>query len=137
MIYGINLAPHGMPVCLHCGELGPDGALFCPKCGFTLPQVQPPSPAGSAAPTPSAAVPGSAPATAPSTGFAPTAPPSPPLARPYAYPVPVPPTTYIMPTPAGAAGPIPPPPSAKYCNRCGTLISRVAVYCPVCQQPQS
>ncbi|MCI4365635.1 MAG: zinc-ribbon domain-containing protein, partial [Thermoplasmata archaeon] len=34
-----------MSVCLHCGQLAPDAALFCPKCGFTLPQGgSPPSP---------------------------------------------------------------------------------------------
>ncbi len=41
----------------------------------------------------------------------------------------------IYAAPAGA-GPIPPPPSGKYCVRCRTIISRAAVYCPVCQQPQ-
>ena len=38
IIHAINLAP-SVPVCLHCGELGPDGALFCTKCGYTLPQA--------------------------------------------------------------------------------------------------
>ena len=35
MLYRINLAP-AMSTCLHCGETGPDGALFCPKCGYTI-----------------------------------------------------------------------------------------------------
>ncbi|MFZ1022773.1 MAG: zinc ribbon domain-containing protein [Thermoplasmata archaeon] len=30
-----------MPACLHCGRLAPEGALFCPTCGWTVPQVEP------------------------------------------------------------------------------------------------
>jgi hypothetical protein len=127
VIYAINLAPY-VPVCLHCGELGPDGALFCAKCGYTLPQADT-VPAAPLRPVPGAAPP--VPAVSP-----PTAPPPPRPPSPYA-PIP-PPTAYAMPAAAipGAVGPIPPPPSAKYCVRCRTIIARAAVYCPVCQQPQ-
>lgn len=114
-----------MTVCLHCGEIAPDGALFCTKCGYTLPQID-------------TSLPPVAP-TAP-----PTAPPIAPVASPGMAPI-APrvsagnPATYVV--PAGATGvptgPIPPPPSGKYCVRCRTVISRAAVYCPVCQQPQT
>ena len=124
MIYAINLAPY-VAVCLHCGEIGPDGALFCTKCGYTLPQADlapsPISPASAGAVAPARA--------APSTSAAP--PPAPYGALP-------PPTAYAVPTTVipGAVGPIPAPPSGKYCVRCRTIIARSAVYCPVCQQPQ-
>jgi RNA polymerase subunit RPABC4/transcription elongation factor Spt4 len=124
VLYRINLAPCVMVTCLHCGEAGPQGALFCPKCGFTLPQGDAP---GTTAP------PLSAPARVPG-GNAPASVASSPL--PY---VPVaPPGAYAAPVAAvpGAVGPIRPPPLAKYCVRCGTLIAQPAVYCPVCQQPQ-
>jgi RNA polymerase subunit RPABC4/transcription elongation factor Spt4 len=122
-----------VPVCLHCGELAPEGALFCTKCGFTLPQldasVSPNAPPGApgARPGPAVGPPVSPPFGAPtggrtSVGFGPVTPPGA-----YAYPAA---------TVPGAVGPIPPPPNAKYCVRCGTLISRPAVYCPVCQSPQ-
>ncbi len=117
MIYGINLAPF-VTVCLHCGEIGPDGALFCAKCGYTLPQVDtaatPPPPAAAATP--------SVPAGTALPRLAPTVPPTGP---------------YIVVAAPGAAGPIAPPPSGKFCIRCRTVISRSAVYCPVCQQPQT
>lgn len=124
VIYTINLAP-AVPVCLHCGENAPDGALFCAKCGFTLPQGDappisplPPSPRGGMA----------SPAPPP-----PAPPPPPPVMAaggPSAYAVP--------PGSIGAmTGPIAAPPSGKYCVRCRTIISRAAVYCPVCQQPQT
>ena len=109
-----------MPVCQHCGETGPAGALFCTKCGYTLPQaegigaVKPPGP-----PTP----------LAPPTPYPAVAP---------TYPILLPTAPYIVPAASapGALGPIPPPPNAKYCTRCGTVIAQPAVYCPVCQQPQ-
>jgi len=125
VLYRINLAP-GVPTCLHCGEPGPDGALFCTKCGFTLPQGDQSGRGLPSVPTPAVVPP--APARAPGTvpppplGFVPVAPPG-------AYAAPV----AVVP---GAVGPIPPPRLAKYCVRCGTLIAQPAVYCPVCQQPQ-
>jgi RNA polymerase subunit RPABC4/transcription elongation factor Spt4 len=130
--YRIYLAP-GVPVCLHCGQLAPDGALFCPKCGFTLPQgdVGSPAPAARAGPHASGlGVSSSPPAAVPASPLSSAPPPNgaPPIAMP--------------PPPPAATGPglyltrIPPPPNGKYCVRCGTLISRPAVYCPVCQQPQ-
>ena len=124
-----------MTVCLHCGELASEGALFCTKCGYTLPQVDPsvkpaaPSPA----PTPVGAPPPPGPPV-------PGAPPPPPVAPLMGLGWTYAPTGYavLAPPPVpGAVGPIPPPPSGKYCIRCRTLISRVAVYCPVCQQPQA
>lgn len=126
MIYAINLALL-VPVCLHCGELNPDGALFCTKCGFTLPQVESPS-----SPVPPAAPP-TAPPTPPSTSPSPS---SAPLRPQYPYPT-VGPSPYMAPLPAGAIGPIAPPPGAKYCVHCRTIISQAAVYCPVCQRPQA
>jgi len=125
-----------MTVCLHCGELASEGALFCTKCGFTLPQADPSlkttTSAPGAAPPPSG-VP------APS-GAPPPAPVMPIVAAPVAFGWNYTPTGYavLAPPPVpGAVGPMPPPPAGKYCIRCRTLISRVAVYCPVCQQPQA
>ena len=126
-----------MTVCLHCGELASEGALFCTKCGFTLPQVDPSvqtvTPSSAAAPTPSGTAPpvGSSP---PPTPMLPT------VASPVAFGWNYTPGGYaiLAPPPVpGSVGPMPPPPAGKYCIRCRTLISRVAVYCPVCQQPQS
>lgn len=114
-----------MVVCLHCGELAPDGALFCTKCGFTLPQVDPraagvPAPAG------------------PPASAAPSTPPAPAAVSPgYAYGGRPPMVPYALAIPAGAVPAVPPPPGAKYCVRCRTIISAAAVYCPVCQQPQA
>ncbi len=117
-----------MPVCLHCGEIGADGALFCGKCGYTLPQegVAP----SSTAPARAAGLP-PGPTPVPRLPSIPVAPP--PAVPPYA-----PTVTYATPVGPGAStvGPIPPPANAKYCVRCATLIARAAVYCPVCQQPQ-
>lgn len=129
MIYAINLAPY-VAVCLHCGELAPDGALFCAKCGYTLPQVD------TAPPAPSHALPGTATPSVPPTS-PPTSPPTV-APRPPAYSPMASPTVYAAPalTIPGGVGPIAPPPSAKYCVRCRTIIARAAVYCPVCQQPQ-
>jgi RNA polymerase subunit RPABC4/transcription elongation factor Spt4 len=109
-----------MAACLHCGEIGAPGALFCTKCGYTLPQ-------GDATPTPTPAP------TAPRAVAATPVPPPPP-----GYPVVLAAIPYIAPANAvpGAMGPIPPPPNAKYCTRCATVIAQPAVYCPVCQQPQ-
>jgi ribosomal protein L40E len=111
-----------VPVCLHCGENGPAGALFCTKCGYTLPQADAASPIPSAVPPPPP----------PTTRF-----PTPPIA-PGGYPVVLPYGPYLVPANAipGAVGPLPPPPNAKFCTRCGTVIAQPAVYCPVCQQPQ-
>jgi RNA polymerase subunit RPABC4/transcription elongation factor Spt4 len=124
VIYAINLAPF-VPVCLHCGELNPDGGLFCTKCGYTLPQV------GSTPPVPP-------PAPAPGSSSPLQSPPPTRPAPPFPYPTAGPMGAYAVPAPSipGAVGPIPPPPSAKYCVRCRTIIARAAVYCPVCQQPQ-
>jgi len=49
----------------------------------------------------------------------------------------IPPHVAVAPGPPGSMGPIAPPPNAKFCTRCGNLIARPAVYCPVCQQPQA
>jgi RNA polymerase subunit RPABC4/transcription elongation factor Spt4 len=121
VIYGINLALV-VPVCLHCGEIGADGALFCAKCGYTLPQVQE-SPGSPQLPSPPP------PPSPTGSGYLPF-PGSPSANSPAAYPTSGGPTG----TPTG---PMPPPPSGKYCVRCRTIISKAAVYCPVCQQPQT
>ena len=126
-----------MTVCLHCGELASEGALFCSKCGYTLPQVDPTVKPATPSPTPSPAPVGaSPPAGVPPTGAPPATPVVPLLGYGWTYA----PTGYavIAPPPVpGAVGPMPPPPAGKYCIRCRTVISRVAVYCPVCQQPQT
>ena len=130
MIYAINLAPF-VPVCLHCGELNPDGALFCTKCGFTLPQVE-----GSPAP----GAPSSAPAATPTSSAAPPRPVSARSTAPppgYTYAPSVGPPAYLAPIPVDAVGPIAPPLAGKYCIHCRTIISQAAVYCPVCQRPQA
>jgi len=110
-----------VPVCLHCGEPGAPGALFCTKCGFTLPQGDP-----TPSPSPRAGTP--TPAAPPLPGGSPVP----------GYPVVLQAMPYIVPAASvpGAIGPVPPPPNAKYCTRCGTMIAQPAVYCPVCQQPQ-
>ncbi len=115
-----------MPTCLHCGELGPEGALFCPKCGYTLPQ----SDSSGALPRPGTPIPATRTA---APGVPAPLPPIPPRYVPVA-----PPGAYAAPVAAvpGAVGPIAPPRFAKYCVRCGTVIAQPAVYCPVCQQPQ-
>ena len=120
-----------MPVCLHCGELAPEGALFCGKCGYTLPQPGLPSAAPSA---PSAAPPAPAPRSLTPAGFVAPAAVMPPRAG-AGFP---PGGTYAVPAGAvpGAVGPMPPPPNAKYCRHCAAVISVAAAYCPVCQQPQ-
>ena len=114
-----------MPVCLHCGELGAPGALFCTKCGYTLPQGD--GAAANVAATPPAPVPVSG---APPSGA--------PSGYPVGYPVVLQAVPYIVPASSvpGALGPVAPPPNAKFCNRCGTAIAQPAVYCPVCEQPQ-
>ncbi|MGI0054442.1 MAG: double zinc ribbon domain-containing protein [Thermoplasmata archaeon] len=97
-----------MTVCLHCGELAEPGALFCTKCGWTLPQGQ--DMAAPIVPRP--------PVRAPS-GASPVTPYSSAPAMP------------VAPSPlAGFAL------SAKPCIRCHTPIAPGAVYCPVCQSPQ-
>jgi RNA polymerase subunit RPABC4/transcription elongation factor Spt4 len=110
-----------MPVCLHCGELQPEGALFCTKCGFTLPQV------GAAPPPPPAAASGG------TSSAGPGVPPPPVVAW---TPGQAPGSPVAYPLPPGATAPMPTPPSGKYCIRCRTIISQAAVFCPVCQQPQ-
>ncbi|HTS32398.1 MAG TPA: zinc-ribbon domain-containing protein [Thermoplasmata archaeon] len=117
-----------MSVCVHCGTSAPDGTLFCPKCGFTLPQTGVPSPAGAALPASAPPI-AWAPASPPTPAPRPTSPPPPSAA---AQPAPPPPPMWTPPPTV----PISPPPNGKYCVRCGTLIARAAVYCPVCQQPQ-
>ncbi|HTZ61573.1 MAG TPA: zinc ribbon domain-containing protein [Thermoplasmata archaeon] len=106
-----------MTVCLHCGENGPEGALFCAKCGYTLPQVD-----TAVTVPPPATTPTAMPMLSAFTG------------------VPATPSSASM-SLAGsggaATGPIAPPPSGKYCIRCRTIIARAAVFCPVCQQPQT
>jgi len=113
-----------VPVCLHCGETGPVGALFCTKCGYTLPQsTGAPDPLAS-----SGSIAGGG--AVPPGGY-----PTPPATSP--YPMLVPTGPYLVAAPfAGAVGPLPPPPNAKFCTRCGTIIAQPAVYCPVCQHPQ-
>ena len=117
-----------MPVCLHCGEMAPEGALFCGKCGYTLPQPGLASAARVAAPP--------APTPRPPTpsGFAAPAAVLPPRGG-AGFPVG---GTYAVPVGAlpGSVGPMPPPPNAKYCRHCAAVISVAAAYCPVCQQPQ-
>ncbi|HXQ79557.1 MAG TPA: zinc-ribbon domain-containing protein [Thermoplasmata archaeon] len=124
-----------MAVCLHCGELVNDGALFCTKCGYTLPQVDTTAGASSNPLNRAPLTPGSNTGTTPSGASPPPPPPPPPPGFPMSYV----PGGYAMLSPPipGSVGPIAPPPSGKYCIRCRTVISRVAVYCPVCQQPQS
>ena len=118
-----------MPVCLHCGELAPDGALFCTKCGYTLPQLEPAS-ASAASPASQPSPPAGTPSEAPR--------PAPAASRPgYPYPSFEAPSTYLAPTPPGAVGPMPPPAGGKYCIHSRTIISHAAVYCPVCQRPQA
>ena len=119
-----------MPVCQHCGEVGAEGALFCGNCGYTLPQAGvEPVPGGPPRAAPAAATPGPPPL----VRSAPVA-----VVPPQSTGAYVPAGAYAAPVAAavGAVGPIPPPPNAKYCSRCGTLIAAAAVYCPVCQQPQ-
>ncbi|MGP8076634.1 MAG: zinc-ribbon domain-containing protein [Thermoplasmata archaeon] len=124
-----------MLVCLHCGELANDGALFCTKCGFTLPQVDTGAGVNPTLPPRPSNLPGNAPAPTPLTGVPSPTMPGPTVGLPPVYP----PGGYALLSPPvpGAVGPMPPPPAGKYCIRCRTVISRVAVYCPVCQQPQS
>ncbi|MGP8073074.1 MAG: zinc-ribbon domain-containing protein [Thermoplasmata archaeon] len=119
-----------MSVCLHCGELAPDGALFCAKCGFTLPQ---PGVGGGSGSPPPPSTPGGMWTSGPTSNGTTVPPPTPGSSAPAPPPTrgsspPIP-----MPSPAAYW---PPPPNGKYCVRCGTLIARPAVYCPVCQQPQ-
>ncbi|MCI4369193.1 MAG: zinc ribbon domain-containing protein [Thermoplasmata archaeon] len=90
-----------MVVCTNCSTVGATGALFCLKCGRTLPQGEP------------------------------------------AVVVAAAPGVYLWnaASPTLGAG-VPPPPQwiprelqgrAIHCPRCNTLISPVAVVCPVCQ----
>ncbi|MGD1099346.1 MAG: zinc-ribbon domain-containing protein [Thermoplasmata archaeon] len=127
-----------MSVCLHCGEMASEGALFCIKCGYTLPQVDASAgnntgPLARPPTTPGPPL-GTLPTGTSPTSTAPQPPPSSSGSLPWAYP----PGGYVtLAPPPGALGAIPAPPAGKYCIRCRTVISRVAVYCPVCQQPQS
>ncbi|MGI0053607.1 MAG: zinc-ribbon domain-containing protein [Thermoplasmata archaeon] len=97
-----------MSWCPRCRSPVAEGALFCPVCGAVVL-----APVGA---TPVAAVPG--------TGGA--------LPNPSGRPVPTPappPADWIPPALLGRA---------RHCPRCNTLISSVAVACPVCgagQQP--
>ncbi|MFZ0699082.1 MAG: zinc ribbon domain-containing protein [Thermoplasmata archaeon] len=107
-----------MPVCLHCGTLADEGALFCTKCGWTLPQDER-SVGGMSAARLAPSVP------------APSASPPPPF-----VPMPMPPPTAPPFPPAWPATPGAYPAPGKPCVRCQTRISPAAVYCPVCQSPQ-
>jgi hypothetical protein len=98
--------------------MAPDGTLFCPKCGYTLPQGTagagpPPGAMGGIPPVPAPVLPPNFTGTSPGGPVSPAAPGSVP-----------------GPTPVG------PSPLGKYCVRCHTVIARPAVYCPVCQSPQ-
>jgi predicted amidophosphoribosyltransferase len=101
-----------VPECPSCGTPAPMGALFCARCGRTVPQTGPALPD---------ARPGTFPPNSPSV-----------------------PGNSVAPSYRSAAPPIPPapqwiPPSlvgrAVHCPRCNTLISPVAVVCPVCLGP--
>lgn len=99
-----------MPVCPYCQAPAPEGALFCAQCGRT---VVP------ATPAPTATL-GAFAASSPSAGSFSAAPPLPPPAPSTAPP------EWIPPELVG---------KAIHCPRCNTLISPVAVVCPVCQAP--
>ncbi|MCI4370710.1 MAG: zinc ribbon domain-containing protein [Thermoplasmata archaeon] len=90
-----------MANCPRCATPVEDGALFCPQCGYTVPQAIPAGP-----------------------GVVLPPPPPPP---PRFVPMVPPPPDWIPPTMRGIA---------RHCVRCNTLISSVAVVCPVCQAPQ-
>ncbi len=105
-----------MAVCPRCGTLADPGALFCKKCGATVLDA---SGAERSAPIPPAPAPAPAP--------------------PPAVPGP------FIPPPVVGATPAPPPPDwipapwigrAVHCVGCNTLISAVAVRCPVCGAAQ-
>lgn len=99
-IYGIYFGG-SVAVCPRCATPVDEGALFCPHCGFTVPQGLP-------------------------LGVGPAGIPLPPLA-PRFVPLVPPPPDWIPPSMRGIA---------RHCVRCNTLISSVAVVCPVCQAPQ-
>ncbi|MGI0132008.1 MAG: double zinc ribbon domain-containing protein [Thermoplasmata archaeon] len=97
-----------VPICPYCRSVAPDGALFCAHCGHTVV-----APTGPTIAEPAGAV-------RPSPSDVLLAPSSPP-------PVPAQPAEWIPPALSG---------QAVHCPRCNTLISPVAVVCPVCQAPQ-
>ncbi|HTT34336.1 MAG TPA: zinc ribbon domain-containing protein [Thermoplasmata archaeon] len=88
-----------MVACPQCGEPAAEGALFCQRCGRTLPQF-PPTAAPLPPPPPEAFVP------------------------PFEPP---PPVDWIPETLRGRA---------VHCPRCNSLISAIAVVCPVCRADQ-
>lgn len=99
-----------MTVCPSCGTPGAPGALFCARCGHTLPQGEPVAPPYTPVPPPMVA----------------PAPPAPPPAPSWGPPAPAgaPPAPGWV--PPGLVG------RARHCPNCNTLISPVAVVCPVC-----
>jgi len=102
--------------CPRCGTLAEPGALFCRSCGATVPQSELRGPGAVGAPV------SSPPPIPPGPGVAPPS---------YYAPVPtprfaVPPPEWIPDSLKGRAG---------HCPRCNTLISAVAVVCPVCLAP--
>lgn len=117
MIYGIYFA-EAMPVCLHCGTLADEGALFCTKCGWTMPQEER-LVGGMTGPR-----------------LAPQVPPSSPPPAPRFVPMPMPSSPVPTLPPVWAAGPTATTSPGKLCIHCQTRISPAAVYCPVCQSPQ-
>lgn len=96
-----------MSVCPRCGAPADEGALFCRKCGATIPP------------------------TASSTIAAPAgvAMPPPPLATPPPGPFPwtPPPLAYVPPPPL--------PRNAQHCPNCNNVISAASVVCPICGAP--
>lgn len=106
-----------MTACPRCGTPAEPGALFCRRCGATVPQSELPSAGSAAGVTANSGVPpGATGAVAPSPYYAPTPAPS----------AAVPPPEWIPDSLKGRAG---------HCPRCNTLISAVAVVCPVCLAP--
>jgi zinc ribbon protein len=109
--------------CPQCGSPADEGQLFCRKCGATVPQ------------SPALSPPFGAAAMAPPPPPNPLPPPPPPRAGPAPPPPPPPPIGGSPPAPdwipAGLVG------RAVHCARCNSLISAVAVVCPVCLSAQS
>ncbi|MCI4323165.1 MAG: zinc ribbon domain-containing protein [Thermoplasmata archaeon] len=116
-----------MLTCPHCGAANEDGAFFCQSCNRTILSV----------PSTSTGVAGPPRAVPPAASGAPGVPPPPPPPPPGGVRLPpLPPP----PPPSPALPPLPPPGwippawagQAIHCSQCNTLISAVAVVCPVC-----